>query len=171
MREDDIVSAGEHGDTEAYTRLSLLKKGGRLAAAGVVAAPLMSAAGQAFAATAAEAATDPIATTAVQAAKKYSGVKLTTIRETGPQAADDKLFGGPRWKALTGIEVETIEGAMNDVYTKQVAEHVAKSGKIDVVEALGGWLPDFADRGVIVPIDDYLARYKAQATIKDIHPA
>ena len=60
---------------------------------------------------------------------------------------------------------------MNEVYTKQVAEHVAKSGKIDVVEALGGWIPDFADRGVIVPIDSYIAKYKAQATIKDIHPA
>ncbi len=121
--------------------------------------------------TSAAAVTDPIAATAVQQAKQYKGITLTTIRETGPQAADDKLFGGPRWKALTGINVETLEGAMNDVYTKQVAEHVAKSGKIDVVEALGGWIPDFADRGVIVPIDSYIAKYKAQATIKDIHPA
>ncbi len=170
MREDDILSAGEHGAAEAFDRLSLLKKSGRLAAAGAVAAPLLSA-GQALAGTSAESATDPIATLAVQQAKQYAGIKLTTIRETGPQAADDKLFGGPKWKALTGINVETIEGAMNDVYTKQVAEHVAKSGKIDVVEALGGWIPDFADRGVIVPIDDYIAKYKAQSTIKDIHPA
>ena len=169
MPEDDILSAGEHGAGEAFDRLSLLKKSGRLAAAGAVAAPLVTA-GQALAGTAADAA-DPIATTAVQQAKKYAGIKLTTIRETGPQAADDKLFGGPRWKALTGINVETIEGAMNDVFTKQVAEHVAKSGKIDVVEALGGWIPDFADRGVIVPIDSYIAKYKAQATIRDIHPA
>jgi multiple sugar transport system substrate-binding protein len=170
MREDDIVSAGEHGAAEVFDRLTLLKKSGRLAAAGAVAAPLLTA-GQARAGTAAESAADPIATTAVQQAKKYAGITLTTIRETGPQAADDKLFGGPKWKALTGIDVKTIEGAMNDVYTKQVAEHVAKSGKIDVVEALGGWIPDFADRGVIVPIDGYIAKYKAQATIRDIHPA
>ncbi len=170
MREDEILSAGEHGAGEPFDRLSLLKKSGRLAAAAAVGAPLMSSAAQALAATAA-AATDPIAATAVRQAKQYAGIKLTTIRETGPQAADDKLFGGPRWKALTGINVETIEGAMNDVFTKQVAEHVAKSGKIDVVEALGGWIPDFADRGVIVPIDSYIAKYKAQATIRDIHPA
>jgi multiple sugar transport system substrate-binding protein len=170
MPDDDILSFGEHGSEDAFDRRELLKKSGRLAAAGALAGPLLMSAGEALAAEAAAVA-DPIAATAVAQAKQYKGITLTTIRETGPQAADDKLFGGPRWKALTGINVETIEGAMNEVYTKQVAEHVAKSGKIDVVEALGGWIPDFADRGVIVPIDPYLAKYKAQATIKDIHPA
>ena len=32
-------------------------------------------------------------------------------------------------------------------------------------------MPDFADRGVIVPIDElHLEEYKAQSTLKDIHP-
>ena len=140
MPDDDVLSFGEHGSEDAFDRRELLKKSGRLAAAGALAGPLLMSAGEALAAGSAAEATDPIAATAVRQAKQYKGITLTTIRETGPQAADDKLFGGPRWKALTGINVETIEGAMNEVYTKQVAEHVAKSGKIDVVEALGGWI-------------------------------
>ena len=32
------------------------------------------------------------------------------------------------------------------------------------------WIPDFADRGVIAPIDDRIAKYKAQATLNDYHP-
>lgn len=169
MREEDVVSFGEHGPSAGYDRGEFLKKSGRLAAAGALAGGLVPSV--ALGASSKSAATDPIATNAIKQAKQFAGITLTTIRETGPQAADDKLFGGPLWKKLTGISVETLEGSTSETFTKQVAEHVAGSGKIDVVEALGGWIPDFADRGVIAPIDSYIAKYKAAATIKDIHPA
>jgi len=170
--ENEVLAAGEHGPTlfdERVGRGEFLRKSGRLAAAGALAAPLLAAA-EAMAASGALAA-DPVATKAVNAAKKFSGVTLTTIRETGPQAADDKLFGGPLWKKLTGIDLKVIESPFGPVYTKQIAEHVAKSGAIDVVEAAGGWIPDYADRGVIVPIDSFIKKYGAQASLKDIHPA
>jgi len=122
------------------------------------------------AAEAASAGGDAVATAAVSAAKQYSGVKLTTIRETGPQAADDKLFGGPLWKKLTGIDVSTVEGSVAEQLQKQVAAHIAHSGEFDVVEALGSWIPDFADRGVIIPIDDYLKKYKGTGSLVDMHP-
>jgi multiple sugar transport system substrate-binding protein len=169
MHEDDTVSFGEHGPA-GFDRGELLRKGGRVATAGAIAGPLLSA-GKALAGTSVPLVTDPIAASAVQQAKQYSGTTLTVMRETGPQAADDKLFGGPTWEKLTGIKLEVIEGSVNDLYTKQVAEHLAGSGKFDIIEALGGWIPDFADRGVIVPIDRYISKYKAAATLKDIHPA
>ena len=104
------------------------------------------------------------------AAKQYSGITLTTIRETGPQAADDKLFGGPLWKKLTGMNVKTVEGSVAEIYRSRLPRTSRTRASIDVVEALGSWIPDFADRGVIVPIDDYLKKYKGEASLKDIHP-
>jgi len=169
----DLEQLGEYGPLEAtYGRKDFLATAGKYMAAAAAAGPLAAATSKAWAA--AERASqggDPVATTAVKAAKQYSGITLTTIRETGPQAADDKLFGGPLWKKLTGINVKTIEVPFPQVYTKTVAEHIAKSGAIDVTEAAGAWVPDYADRGVVVPLDDLIKKYKAQATLKDVHPA
>ena len=60
MPDDDIVSFGEHGSEDAFDRRELLKKSGRLAAAGAVAGPILMSAGEALAAPAATVA-DPIA--------------------------------------------------------------------------------------------------------------
>jgi len=174
VTDDWRLALGEHGPgalEDLYARKEFLLKAGKLAAAGALAGPLLARVQEAWAA--AEAASvggDPIATAAVSEAKQYAGIKLTTIRETGPQAADDKLFGGPLWKKLTGIEVETVEGSVAEQLQKQVAAHIAHSGEFDVNEALGSWIPDFADRGVIVPIDDYLKKYKGTASLVDMHP-
>jgi multiple sugar transport system substrate-binding protein len=172
---NELELLGEHGPGilgAPYGRKDFLLTAGKYAAAAAAAGPLAAATKKAWAA--AERASqggDPIATAAVNAAKQYKGITLTTIRETGPQAADDKLFGGPLWEKLTGIKVKTIEGPLAQMYTKQIAEHISKSGAIDVVEALGAWVPDYADRGVIVPIDDHIKKYKAQKTVADLHPA
>jgi multiple sugar transport system substrate-binding protein len=171
----DLEALGEHGpgvSEGAYGRKDFLLTLGKYGAAAAAAGPLAAATKKAWAA--AERASqggDPIATTAVNAAKQYSGITLTTIRETGPQAADDKLFGGPLWEKLTGIKVKTIEVPFPQVFTKTVAEHIAKSGAIDVTEAAGAWVPDYADRGVVIPLDDMIRKYKAQRTIADVHPA
>ena len=176
MTDDWRLAIGEHGPgvvEELYARKEFLLKAGKLAAAGAVAGPLLARVQEAWAAAeAASAGGDQIASHAVSVAKQqFTGTKLTTIRETGPQAADDKLFGGPLWKKLTGIEVETVEASVAEMLQKQIAGHIAKSGEFDVVEALGSWIPDFADRGVIVPIDDYLKKYKGTASLVDMHPA
>ncbi len=113
---------------------------------------------------------DPIAVSAVNAAKQFKGITLTTDRESGLQALDDKLFTGPLWEKLTGIKVKVIEAPFPQLYSKAIAEHIAETGAIDVLDTAPAWLPDFADRGVIVPIDDRIMKYKAQATLNDFHP-
>jgi multiple sugar transport system substrate-binding protein len=174
VSDDWRLALGEHGPgilESAYERREFLLKAGKLAAAGAAAAPLLAQVEKAWAlAEKASQGGDPIATNAVNAAKQSAGSTLTTNRATGPQAADDKLCGGPLWEKLTGIKVKTLEGSVAQTFTKQVAEHISGSGEIDVVEALGGWIPDFADRGVIVPIEPYLKKYKGAATLVDIHP-
>ena len=39
-----------------------------------------------------------------------------------------------------------------------------------MIDATPGWVPDLADRGVIAPLDEWVTKYKAQATFADIHP-
>ena len=62
------------------------------------------------------------------------------------------------------------EAPFADIRTKAIAEHLAKSGALDVIDASPAWIPEFADRGVIIPIDALVAKYKAKATFNDLHP-
>ena len=114
MSDDWRLALGEHGPgifEEAYQRKELLLKAGKLVAAGAVASPLLANVERAWAAAeAASAGGDPWRRRRSAAAKQYSGITLTTISETGPQAADDKHFGGPLWKKLTGINIKMVEG-------------------------------------------------------------
>jgi multiple sugar transport system substrate-binding protein len=168
---DALLGVGPGALEAEYGRKEFLLKAGKVGAAAAAAGPLAAATKKAWAA--AERASqggDPVATNAVNAAKQYAGVTLVTDRETGPNGLDDRLFGGPLWKKLTGIDIKVIESSFSQLYTKAIAEHIAQSGAIDVVEASPSWIPDFADRGVIVSIDDRIKKYKAQTSVADIHP-
>ena len=154
-------------------RRDFLVKSG-LAAAAAAAATTWATSGEAAAAveasTAGSATSDPIATGAVNAAKQFQGITLGRINEAGPQALDDKNFSGPTWEKLTGIKTKVTEAPFAQIRTKIIAENLAKSGALDTVEMSPAWLPDFADQGVIIPIDSLIRKHKAQATLADLHP-
>jgi multiple sugar transport system substrate-binding protein len=171
---DEGMSLEGHDDASVYdTRRpgkGVMFDRAKFVAAAAAAAPLWMATKQAAAAELASAGGDPIATTAVNAAKQFEGITLAKTNEAGPQALDDKNFVGPMWKKLTGIDVKVTEGPFPQLYSKAIAEHIARSGAFDVLETSPVWIPDFADRGVIIPIDDYVKKHKAQATFADLHP-
>jgi multiple sugar transport system substrate-binding protein len=149
----------------------LVKTG--LAAAAMAAAPAWLKTEQAAAALKASTAgaqADPIAASAVAAAKRFKGITLGRINEAGPQALDDKNFSGPLWQRLTGIKTKLTEAPFAQIRTKVIAEDLARSGALDTIEMSPAWLPDFADQGVIIPIDSFIRKHKAQATLKDLHP-
>src|SRR3712207_8781349 len=75
---------------------------------------------QAAAAERASAGGDPIATTAVNAAKQFEGITLSKTNESGPQALDDKNFVGPMWKRLTGIDVKVTEAPRSEEHTSEL---------------------------------------------------
>jgi multiple sugar transport system substrate-binding protein len=152
-------------------RRDFLVKSG-LAAAALAAAPTWLKTEQAAAAIRAStvAGGDPIARGAVAAAQQYKGLTLGRINEAGPQALDDKNFSGPLWEKLTGIKTKVTEAPFAQIRTKVIAEDLAKSGALDTIEMSPAWLPDFADQGVIIPIDNLIRKYKAQATLADLHP-
>ena len=107
----------------------------------------------------------------IDAAKKnFRNVNLNRISEAGLQALEPKNFSGPLWKEMTGGSVGVVEAPFPQIFSKSVAEHIAKSGGLDVIDASPAWIPDFADRGVITSVDDLVAKYKIGATFNDLHP-
>lgn len=157
----------------AFGRKDFLYNTAKLLAAAAAAGPFFMAEKQARAAYMAStsATADPIASGAVAAAKRLGGgKKLTKTNESGLQALDDKNFSGPLWNKLTGVDVGVVEAPFPQLYSKAIAEHIAKSGALDVLEISPVWIPDLADRGVIIPIGQYVRKYKAQKSLSDIHP-
>ena len=156
-------------------RKDFLFDSAKLLAAAAAAGPFFMAENQAEAAirasTSSDAAiADPIAKSAVDAAKQFSGATLTKTNESGLQALDDKNFTGPLWEKLTGVKVRVIEKPFAEIYSTVIAEHIARSGAIDSVDGSPVWVPDFAERQVLAPIDSYIRKYKAQSTMNDYHP-
>ena len=156
-------------------RKDFLFDSAKLLAAAAAAGPFFMAEKQAEAAirasTSSDAAiADPIAKSAVDAAKQFSGATLTKTNESGLQALDDKNFTGPLWEKLTGVKVRVIEKPFAEIYSTVIAEHIARSGAIDSVDGSPVWVPDFAERQVLAPIDSYIRKYKAQSTMNDYHP-
>ena len=170
---DPEVSQEDYLSGLRMARRDFLVKSG-LAAAAIAAAPTWLQTEQAAAAikasTGVGAVRDPIAANAVASAKQFSGFSMGRINEAGPQALDDKNFSGPLWEKLTGIKTNLTEAPFAQIRTKIIAENLAKSGALDSVEVSPAWIPDFADQGVIIPIDSLVKKNKAQATVADLHP-
>jgi multiple sugar transport system substrate-binding protein len=173
-RHDPNLDLGEHGPAyvgSKYGRRDFLLNTGKLMAAAGAAGPFYMAAKQARAGLKASRGGDPIATIAANAANKnFHGITISRIAETGPQALEPKNFSGPLWNKLTGGNVKVVEANFADIHSKAIAEHLAQSGALDVIDTSPAWIPEFADRGVVIPIDQLLAKYKAKATLADLHP-
>jgi multiple sugar transport system substrate-binding protein len=173
VRPEDFEEVGlDPGLLEASMgRKDFLFNTAKLTAAAAAAGPFFMAAEQAAAARKASLGGDPIATTVINAAKtNFKGTSLTRISEAGLQALEPKNFSGPLWKQMVGGDIGVVEAPFPQIFTKAVTEHIAKSGALDVIDASPAWIPDFADRGVIMPVDDLVKKYKIGATFDDLHP-
>jgi multiple sugar transport system substrate-binding protein len=173
VHHDPDASFDDYFSGLRMARGEFLVKSGLAAAAAAAATGWLTSeqAGAALkASTAGSAASDPIATGAVNAAKQFEGITLGRINEAGPQALDDKNFSGPLWEKLTGIKTTVAEQPFAQIRTKVIAEHLAQSGALDTIEMSPAWLPDFADQGVIMPIDALIRKYRAASTLTDLHP-
>ena len=77
---------------------------------------------------------------------------------------------GPLWSKLVGGKISVVEAPFADIRTKAITEHLGQSGALDVIDVSPAWIPEFADRGVIIPIDDLIKKYKVSSTLNDLHP-
>lgn len=123
-----------------------------------------AAAGEQAAAPAAEV-TDSCAA-AVEAAKQFAGSTINVVWESGLQPEDPKVFG-PQFTELTGVNVNIVEMAYVDLYTKQLQDHMTGGGAYDVITFAPSWLIDFVNAGVLEPLNPYMDQHLNKADLED----
>jgi multiple sugar transport system substrate-binding protein len=129
-----------------------------------------TAATSAPAATAAASGAADSAAAAVEAAQQYSGSTINVVWEAALQAQDPLNFSGPEWERLTGIKVNVVEKPFTELFSSQIAEHVAGSGAFDVLSVSPQWLSDFVGQGVLEPLDPFIDQHMNKADLEDYHP-
>ena len=107
---------------------------------------------------------------AVEAARQYAGTTLNVTWEAGLQAQDPLLFSGPEWERLTGIKVNIIETPFTELFSKPMAEHLAGSGAIDIINVVPAWTGDFVAAGALEPLDSFIEQYYPAEELDDFHP-
>jgi multiple sugar transport system substrate-binding protein len=174
---DDIRDQHDSIFESAMKRRDFVRRAAGLTAAATGVAPFLAACGGDDDEEGAPARTDGVPTPtgdpadiAVEAAKQYSGYTVKMTYEGGLQALDPKNFSGPEWRKLTGIKTQVIELPYPELYSKPIAEHIAKSGAFDILDVPPPNLPSFVEGGVVAPLDDLIRKHGFQAAQEDVHP-
>lgn len=63
-----------------------------------------------------------------------------------------------QWEELTGVKIKFVEVTNADSAAKIMAEAVAKTGVYDIFNQFPSLVPDAAGAGVILPLDEYVAK-------------
>lgn len=69
-----------------------------------------------------------------------------------------------------GIEIELIEIPFAELYTKVVTDMSNPRGKFDLILVPNDWIGEFATKGLILPLDEYIEKYKDELKYDDILP-
>jgi multiple sugar transport system substrate-binding protein len=107
---------------------------------------------------------------AVEAAQQHAGYTVKMTYEGGLQALDPKNFSGPMWEEQTGVGFEVIELPWPELYSKAVAEHIARSGAFDILDLAPLNLPAFVEGGVVIQLDDLIRQFGYEEAQEDVHP-
>ncbi len=95
---------------------------------------------------------------------------ILTISVLSGVHKDPFLASAPLFeKEHPGVTINIVEYPFSDIYEKEMLEATSHSGAIDIFEMANGWLPDFAEGGFILPLDDYFA--KKDPWLDDVFPA
>jgi multiple sugar transport system substrate-binding protein len=93
--------------------------------------------------------------------KLKSGTTFTVMIPGGSQTNVVPSF--EQFEKLTGIKVKTIQvGDLGQIHTKAIQEATAKTGTPDGILHMANWNGDFADAGLIVPLDEWVQKYNPQ---------
>src|SRR5512138_3153127 len=114
------------------------------------------------------AAQDPVAERAVAAAKEY--VKAKGLKEPRLTILLSSLYNNSfpdfakKWEELTGVKFEIVPLGYTDIPAKIMQEAVSKTGVYDIFNDFPYTMPDAAGAKVILPMDDWVAKYKPDFT-------
>jgi multiple sugar transport system substrate-binding protein len=106
---------------------------------------------------------------AVEEAKQYAGTTLNVVWEAALQS-EDPLLMGPKWEELTGIKINVVQLAYNDIYSNQLQDHLTGGGSYDVITFSPLWLIDYVNAGVAEPLNPYIDKYMNKADLEDFLP-
>jgi len=107
---------------------------------------------------------EPVADRAVAAAKDY--VKSNNLKEPKLTILLSSLYNNSfpdfakKWEELTGVKMEIVPLGYTDIPAKIMQEGVAKTGVYDIFNDFPYTAPDAAGAKVIIPLDNYAAKYK-----------
>src|SRR5215468_2559 len=107
---------------------------------------------------------DPVADRAVAAAKEY--VKAKGLKEPKLTILLSSLYNNSfpdftkKWEELTGVKFEIVPLGYTDIPAKIMQEAVSKTGVYDIFNDFPYTMPDAAGAKVIIPLDNYAAKYK-----------
>lgn len=147
---------------DRFTRRSLLKGG----AAGFAAATLPL--GFIGGTRAQGSALDTVHTDAAAAAKKLAEgrqVKLTILQPSGSLGNVKPV--ADIWTEKTGIAVDYVEVPNSEINQKVLLEAVSRSGSFDLALPATFGLPDLAESGILVNLDQYAQKYEPADFQKD----
>jgi multiple sugar transport system substrate-binding protein len=98
---------------------------------------------------------------AAEAAKQLKAdrsVKLTILQPSGSLGNVKPV--ADKWIAETGIEVTYVEVPLGEINQKVLLEAVSKSGAFDIALPATFGIPDLAESGILVNLDQYASKYE-----------
>ncbi len=117
-----------------------------------------------MAAAPAQAQQDPVAQRAVEGAKAY--IKAKNLTNPKLTILLSSLYNNSfpdftkKWEELTGVKFEIVPLGYTDIPAKVMQEGVSKTGVYDIFNDFPYTMPDAAGAKVILPMDDWVAKYK-----------
>ena len=151
-----------HFTNNGLTRRTLMRSAAAGAAA-YAASPLLR--GQAFAQSADLA---KIHETAAAAAKKLAEGRTVTLKILQPSGSLGNVKPvADRFAEATGIKFEYLEVPLGEISQKVLLESVSKSGSFDLALPATFGIPDLAESGILVNLDQYAQKYEPTDYQKD----
>jgi multiple sugar transport system substrate-binding protein len=100
---------------------------------------------------------------AANAAKALANGRPVTLRILEPSGSLGNIKPvAQRWTADTGINVEYIEVPLGEINQKVLLEAVSKAGSFDIALPASFGIPDLAESGILVDLDQFAAKYEPE---------
>jgi len=95
--------------------------------------------------------------------------KKITVATAAPLIKGLEYYKDQAEKDL-GIEIELVEIPFSELYTKVVTDMSNPKGKFDLILVPNDWIGEFATKNLILPLDEYISKYKDELKYDDILP-
>src|SRR6476620_4101713 len=100
---------------------------------------------------------------AAKAAKDLANGRAVTLRILEPAGSLGNIKPvAQKWTAETGINIEYIEVPLGEINQKILLESVSKAGSFDLALPASFGIPDLAESGIIIGLDQLAAKYEPE---------